>query len=364
MRFWRVWNPGYAIDQSADKGELPLEIIRNGKPIKIRVPLFVGDRYLLRRYHSTEPDYFVHGPLVLGVANLEFFVAIDTLKAKGGRGAASANAVSAAMHQNRSPYFLRRYDRVADQSEELVVVSSLLSDKMTRDVKILMPAVISKINGTEIRTLAQAAKLLMNASEEDLVIEIDDVRKTLIVFNREELESAHDRLMEENGIVRNLSARLKKQLEAIDDQISAATLPTQPDADSVQVDLPIVGLADRDDRHVIVAAGTEKTYQGHPTTLLMPDGKTMFCVWCINHGGAAGPMARSDDGGKTWQRIDDRLPEGFSDHQNCPSIYRIVGPDDVARLWVFSAALGTRSGPGMPSIMSEDDGETWKEMPP
>jgi hypothetical protein len=38
----------------------------------------------------------------------------------------------------------------------------------------------------------------------------------------------------------------------------------------------------------------------------MPDGKTIFCVWCINHGGAAGPMARSDDGGVTWTRIDER----------------------------------------------------------
>jgi hypothetical protein len=38
-------------------------------------------------------------------------------------------------------------------------------------------------------------------------------------------------------------------------------------------------------RHVIVAQGTPEIYQGHPTTVLLPDGKTMFCVWTINHGG-------------------------------------------------------------------------------
>ena len=65
-------------------------------------------------------------------------------------------------------------------------------------------------------------------------------------------------------------------------------------------DLPLVDLSDQKDRHTIIAAGTEQTYQGHPTTVMMPDGKTIFCVWCINHGGAAGPMARSDDGGVTW----------------------------------------------------------------
>ena len=129
-------------------------------------------------------------------------------------------------------------------------------------------------------------------------------------------------------------------------------------------DLPLLDISGETERHVIIAQGTEETYQGHPTTLLMPDGKTIYCVWCINHGGAAGPMARSDDGGVTWTRMDDQMPAGFKTHQNCPSIYRLVGPDGTARIWVWSAALGKRGGPGMPSIMSEDDGQTWKEMPP
>ncbi len=128
--------------------------------------------------------------------------------------------------------------------------------------------------------------------------------------------------------------------------------------------LPVVDLSQLKDRQVIIGQGTESLYQGHPTTLLMPDGMTIFAVWCINHGGSAGPMARSDDGGVTWTRLDETLPPGFATHQNCPSIYRIVDKEGKARLWVFSAAKGTRKGPGMPSIMSEDDGKTWKEMPP
>ena len=53
-------------------------------------------------------------------------------------------------------------------------------------------------------------------------------------------------------------------------------------------------------RQTVIAAGTPTTYQGHPTTLLTPDGKTLFCVWTIKHGGGCGPAARSDDGGRTW----------------------------------------------------------------
>lgn len=129
-------------------------------------------------------------------------------------------------------------------------------------------------------------------------------------------------------------------------------------------DLPLLDLSGDSARHVVIAQGTPEVYQGHPTTVTLPDGRTIFCVWCINHGGAAGPMARSDDGGRTWTRLDAQLPPGFATHQNCPSIYRLVGPDGKARLWVWSAALGKRGGPGMPSILSEDDGKTWREMPP
>lgn len=145
--------------------------------------------------------------------------------------------------------------------------------------------------------------------------------------------------------------------------LSLLLLPLLASAEEVP-DIPTVDISGEKDRQVVIAAGTEDTYQGHPTTLQMPDPNEIYCVWCINHGGAAGPMAKSMDGGLTWARLDDQLPEGFSTHQNCPSIYRLVGPDGKARLFVFSARLGNRGGPGMPSIMSEDDGKTWKELPP
>jgi len=128
--------------------------------------------------------------------------------------------------------------------------------------------------------------------------------------------------------------------------------------------LPLVDLSQDPARQVVIAAGTPEVYQGHPTTVSLPDGRTIFCVWCVNHGGAAGPMARSRDGGRTWERLDAHLPEGYRTHQNCPSIYRLVDAQGKARLWVWSAAKGTRQGAPMPSIMSEDDGETWREMPP
>ncbi len=121
---------------------------------------------------------------------------------------------------------------------------------------------------------------------------------------------------------------------------------------------PTIDISNETDRQVVIARGTPDIYQGHPTTLLMPDGRTLFCVWTYGHGGYCGPMARSDDGGRTWRRLDDRLPPGFHQHKNCPSMYRMTGPDGIARIRVFSAQ------PDMPRIVSEDDGETWREEAP
>lgn len=122
--------------------------------------------------------------------------------------------------------------------------------------------------------------------------------------------------------------------------------------------LPVVDLSQDTKRHVIVAQGTEEVYQGHPTTLLMPDGKTMFCVWTHGHGGTAGPLKRSDDGGKTWSE-ELPVPENWWKVKNCPAIYRLTDPQGVARLLVYAG-----QGPDgtMQQSASTDEGKTWSPM--
>ena len=69
--------------------------------------------------------------------------------------------------------------------------------------------------------------------------------------------------------------------------------------------IPLIDLADQEHRQVVVDR-EQGQYLGHPTTVLLEDGRTIIAVYPKGHGRGAIVLKRSTDGGLHWS---DRLPD-------------------------------------------------------
>jgi hypothetical protein len=120
--------------------------------------------------------------------------------------------------------------------------------------------------------------------------------------------------------------------------------------------IPVIDLAADTARQTVVDREPGQ-YLGHPTTVLLEDGRTMIVVYPKGHGRGAIVMKRSPDGGRTWSG---RLltPPNWETSLEVPTIYRVVDAKGKKRLLVFSGLYPIRLA------VSEDDGTTWSGLAP
>ena len=120
--------------------------------------------------------------------------------------------------------------------------------------------------------------------------------------------------------------------------------------------LPLLDLAKQPDRQVIV--DREKgQYLGHPSTVLLEDGKTILCVYPKGHGKGGIVYKKSEDGGLTWS---ERLPtpDNWSTSKEVPTIHRVVDAKGDKRLILWSGLYPARIA------VSENDGVSWSPLKP
>lgn len=121
--------------------------------------------------------------------------------------------------------------------------------------------------------------------------------------------------------------------------------------------IPTVDLAHEEHRQVVVDREPGQ-YLGHPSTLLLPDNRTLLIAYPMGHGRGAIVYKKSPDGGLTWSS---RLatPGNWATSMEVPTLFRLVAPDGTARVLLFSGKAA-----GIRVAQSDDEGRTWSPLRP
>jgi len=138
--------------------------------------------------------------------------------------------------------------------------------------------------------------------------------------------------------------------------VLAAVSPTVRSAELPGYTLPLVDLAQEAHRQVVVDREPGQ-YLGHPTTVLLEDGRTILSVYPRGHGRGAIHLKRSTDGGRSWSgRLP--VPDNWETSLETPTIHRVIDSGGKERLIVWSGLFPARLA------FSEDDGQTWSPLEP
>jgi hypothetical protein len=175
------------IQKLAHEGKVPLSVVREGRPIKLDLPVAPRRPMVIPDLEGRYPSYFVYGPMVFSTAT-QLFVS-------------GLNNAAVALAASGSPLSVRRGDRPAFDGEALVVVSSpFFPHRLAKGYDNAVARVVEKVNGIRIKNLEHLVATLRDAKEEFLVFDFAGRKYETLVFPRKDMAAATEDILNDNGI--------------------------------------------------------------------------------------------------------------------------------------------------------------------
>lgn len=183
-------NMRYTVQKIAKNGQVPITVVRDGKPLKLTMPLMSDRPLLIPDLKGDYPPYFIYGPMVFSKATIQFAGFMNN----------NANTMSA-FSIVRSPLVTARGDAPSPEREELVVISSpFFPHKLSVGYSNATASVIQSVNGTPVRSLAHLVELLRDVKQEFVTFVADNRGGETLVFSHKEMVGSIDDILNDNGV--------------------------------------------------------------------------------------------------------------------------------------------------------------------
>lgn len=195
----------YLVQKYAKGGFLPLTVFREGHTVKIQLPVQNQREMVIPYLMANNPRYFILGPLVFSQATQDYLERLGSQR-------------PASFGPGTSPLITRRFDKPAFPGEELVIVASpMFPHRITNGYDDANRTVLSEINGIQVKNLRHVMEIIRDNQDPQITLKFASsgvLTHETMVFRRDELLAATNKILEENGIRYPYSADLRSVWEA------------------------------------------------------------------------------------------------------------------------------------------------------
>ncbi len=184
----------YMVQKLAEKDTVPLTVFRNGKELKINLPILRQRPLVIPELRGAYPSYFVYGPIVFSEATTDLFALTQHNRDMTG--------LLAMLTYMGSPLISRIGDKPAFPGERLVVVPCpFFPHRLSKGYGNPAWQTLKTVNHQPVKNLANLVETLRDLKDEFVSFEFDTrTSGESIVFPRAEMVSAAENILNDNGV--------------------------------------------------------------------------------------------------------------------------------------------------------------------